>query len=91
MFYVYVLLDKNKNFYIGYSSDLKARFSEHLAKKVFATKHKLPLTLIYYESCLHKYDALNREKYLKSGPGRKFLKGRLKRYLNEKLTSAEAS
>jgi len=34
--------------------------------------------------CLNKYDALKREKYLKSGPGRKFVKNRLKNYLKAK-------
>ena len=80
-YYTYVLLDKKRNFYIGYSQDLKKRFKEHTLGKVFATKSKLPIKLIYYESCINKYDALKREKYLKSGPGRKYLKNRLKNFL----------
>lgn len=84
MFYTYVLLDKNRNFYIGYTEDLKSRFREHETGRVFFTKGKLPVTLIYYESGLNKYDSLAREKYLKSGPGRKFLKNRLKRFIGDK-------
>ncbi|MBI2442967.1 MAG: GIY-YIG nuclease family protein [Candidatus Levybacteria bacterium] len=81
MLYVYVLLDKNKNFYIGYTGDLKKRVKEHRDGSVFATKAKQPLELIYYEASVNKYDALKREKYLKSGPGRRFIKNRLKNYL----------
>ena len=33
-----------------------------------------PWQLIYYEAYLNRADALGREKYLKSGDGRKFLK-----------------
>ncbi len=80
MYYVYVLLDKNGNFYIGYSKDLRKRIEEHEQGLVFATKSKLPVVLIYYEACVNKYDAVKREKYLKSGPGRKFLKNRIKQY-----------
>lgn len=81
-----MLLDKNNNFYIGFSSNLKQRISEHKRGKVFATKSKLPVRLIYYETCLNKYDALNREKYLKSGPGRSYLKRRLKNFLRPKTS-----
>ena len=82
-FYIYVLSDKNSNFYIGYTQDLKKRFLEHKEGKVYSTMNKLPVKLIYYESCRNKYDSLAREKYLKSGPGRKFLKNRLSRFLEE--------
>jgi len=81
MFYVYVLLDKNSNFYIGYTNDLNKRYNQHQHGRVFATKSKLPIRMIYYEACHRKYDATKRERYLKSGPGRKFLKNRLKSYL----------
>ncbi|MEK7450888.1 MAG: GIY-YIG nuclease family protein [Patescibacteria group bacterium] len=84
MFYVYVLFDKNRNFYIGYSKDLKARIKEHRDGKVYSTKTKLPIKLIYYEACVNQFDAVKREKYLKSGPGRKFLKNRLKRFIGDK-------
>jgi len=37
--------------------------------------------LIYYEACLNEQDARQREKYLKSGMGKRYLKNRLKRFL----------
>ena len=82
----YVLLDKNGNFYIGYSSNIKNRLKEHKIGRVFATKTKLPIKLIYYEACLNRYDAYKREKYLKSGPGRKFIKHRLQNFLKPRAS-----
>ncbi len=63
MLYTYVLLDKKRNFYIGYTSDLKKRFKEHQDGQVFATKRKLPVDLAYYESGQNKYDSLARENF----------------------------
>jgi len=84
MYYTYVLLDKRKRFYIGYSSNLKERLTLHKKGKVYSTKTNLPIKLIYYEACKNKYDALKRERYLKSGPGKRYLKNRIKNYMQEK-------
>lgn len=40
--------------------------------------------LIYYETYLHKMDAIRREKFLKSGSGWRFLKKQLSNYMNER-------
>jgi len=81
MFYTYVLLsEKDGNFYVGYTKDLKLRFEQHQKGRVESTKYRLPLKLIYYESCINQYDALKREKYLKTHYGRMFLKNRLKNW-----------
>lgn len=78
MFYTYVLRsDYDNKLYIGYCSDLKKRFNRHRTGKVFATKGRLPVKLIYYEACLDKYKAIQREKYFKTGFGRRFLKNRI--------------
>jgi len=80
--YVYVLLsEKDREFYIGYSRDLRKRLQEHNAKKVFSTKSKLPLKLIYVEACLNEEDARRREYYLKTTQGRRFLKLRVRKFL----------
>lgn len=81
--YVYVLISqKDDNFYIGYTIDLKKRIEKHNAKKVFSTKPRTPFRLIYTESCLNEEDARRRENYLKTTQGRRFLKLRLKKFLN---------
>jgi putative endonuclease len=66
MYYVYLLQSqKDKGYYIGYTSDLKLRFSQHLDGKVESTKHRRPLELIYYESYSSKELAEERERQLK--------------------------
>ncbi len=66
MFYVYVLKSKgNDRLYFGYSEDLKRRIAEHKAGKVYSTKHRLPIELVYYEAYKNKEDAQLREKGFK--------------------------
>ena len=78
MFYTYVLQSlKDYKLYIGFTDDLKNRFNEHRQGKVFATKGRNPLRLVYYEACLEKQLAIKREKYFKTGFGRRYLKERL--------------
>ena len=48
---------------------------------VISTKGRVPFELIYYEACVNEQDARIREKYLKSGRGKRYLKNRLKRFL----------
>lgn len=78
MYYTYVLRSlKDKKLYFGFCSDLKGRFEEHNNGKVESTKERRPLDLIYYEACLDEKKAIKREKYFKTGFGRRFLKTRL--------------
>jgi len=78
MFYTYVLLStKDKTYYTGWSTDLKRRVKEHNEGKVDATRNRRPLKLIYYEACLVEEDAVRREKQLKTGFGRAYLRRRL--------------
>lgn len=83
MFYVYVLnsLKRTSFYYIGYTSNLKERIREHNVGKVVSTKHLKPYRLLYYEAFIDKKDAIAREKYLKSGWGRRSLKKLLSNYL----------
>jgi putative endonuclease len=84
MFYVYILLsDKDGRFYTGSTNDLKRRLSEHNEGRVESTVKRRPLRLIYYEACLNEEDARAREKYLKSGMGKRYIKNRLKHHLED--------
>ncbi|MBI5638884.1 MAG: GIY-YIG nuclease family protein, partial [Nitrospirae bacterium] len=79
MYYTYVLLsEKDGKKYVGYTRDLKLRFEQHNKWQVQSTKHRLPMTLIYFEACLSEEDARHREKYLKTHYGKMFLSNRLK-------------
>ena len=82
MYYSYVLFsEKDNEFYIGFTKDLKLRFEKHTKGQVESTKNRRPLKLIYYEACLNQSDATKREKYLKTYHGKMFLHNRLKSYL----------
>ena len=66
MFYLYILKSKLDNrIYIGYTDNLRRRFSEHNSGKNIATKNHLPWELIYYEAYKAKTDAKYRESNLK--------------------------
>lgn len=81
--YVYVLRSKkSKRLYTGLTMDLRKRFSQHNNTKRGWTQSHGPFELIYYEACTDKFDAEARELYLKSGPGKRYLKNRLKRFLS---------
>lgn len=83
MFWIYILEDqKDRSWYIGYTSNLKKRFAEHVNKQGGKTTSKKDaLELIYCEGYLHIQDAKGRERFLKSGSGRKFIKKQLINYL----------
>ena len=77
-FYTYVLRsEKDSKLYTGWTNDLKERMTEHNKGHVTATKNRLPLVLVYYEACLNKESAIAREKQLKTGFGRAYLKRRI--------------
>ncbi len=83
MYYTYVLLSrKDGRMYTGYTSDLRKRFIAHNAGNVPATKNRGPFELVYYEACVNEQDATTREKYLKTGMGKRYLRNRLKRFLS---------
>ena len=81
-YYVYVLLSKKDGYwYTGYTEDLKARFEQHRTGDSKATRNRGPWSLIYYEASLDVKDAQARERYLKSGMGKRYIRNRLKNYL----------
>ena len=83
MVYTYVIRSrKDSKFYTGTTGDLRKRFIEHNEGRVTSTKNRGPFELIYYEGCLNKEDAFARERYLKTGMGKRYLKNRLKRFLS---------
>jgi putative endonuclease len=91
VFYVYLLRpESDAGFYIGYSANLRKRIQEHKEGFSFATSFRGPWRLIYYEGYVNQEDALGRERYLKSGSGRRFLKTQLRHYLAERASHETA-
>jgi putative endonuclease len=92
MYYTYVIQsDKDGRFYTGYTEDLRNRLNEHNAGRVSSTKSRGPFRLIYYEACLNQQDATAREKYLKSGMGKRYIRNRIKRFLSQNPLETEDS
>ena len=83
MHYTYLLKSKKDVFiYTGSTNDLRKRFSQHARGKSTYTKGRGPFQLIYYEACLNDVDSRSREKYLKTGMGKCYIRNRLKRFLS---------
>lgn len=72
---VYILLSlKDNKLYIGLTTNLKQRLTDHFKGKSSSTAPRRPFKLIYCEYFLSKHDAYRREKYLKTTIGKKMLK-----------------
>lgn len=88
MYYTYVLLCTDSKlgtskFYTGVSANLLGREQDHKTKSVKTTKKFDRIVLVYYEASLNKTDATRREKQLKTGFGRGYIKKRIENYLAE--------
>ena len=77
-YYTYVLKSlKDGTLYTGVTSDLRKRLKQHNNGESSFTKGRRPYALIYYEACMSKEKSELREKYLKTGMGKRYLKNRL--------------
>jgi putative endonuclease len=75
MFFVYCLSSLSRNYlYVGLTDNLERRFSEHQSGKNHTTKPYRPFEIIFSEIFKTRKEARNKEKYLKSGVGKEFLK-----------------
>ena len=75
-FVVYILFSEDYGkTYVGFTCNLIERFKSHnyLSKKGYTIKFR-PWQVIYIEFFTTKSEALNREKFLKSGKGRELIK-----------------
>jgi putative endonuclease len=73
---VYVLYsEKHNKHYVGCTSNLLERFKSHnsLGTKGYTAKYR-PWTVIHVEFFKSREEALKREKYLKTGAGRDYIK-----------------
>ncbi|HEY2048130.1 MAG TPA: GIY-YIG nuclease family protein [Caulobacteraceae bacterium] len=79
MRYVYILesLSAVERFYVGVTSDLRARLKKHNAGGVSHTSKFAPWRIKTYIAFSDDQQAVQFERYLKSGSGRAFAKKRL--------------
>ncbi|HEY4514251.1 MAG TPA: GIY-YIG nuclease family protein [Candidatus Paceibacterota bacterium] len=81
MFYVvYVLEDKDGEFYTGFTTNLRKRLTEHNQGRSYSTRNRV-WHCVYYEACIEEDDARRREHYFKTNQGRRALRTRLQVYL----------
>lgn len=75
MSYLYTLNNPiTDKFYIGSTTNLKRRLSEHISGKTRTTKVLKTYNLIYFEEYNNEKDARDREKKLKSYKSKKYIK-----------------
>jgi len=78
-YYVYVLECSNGSHYIGQTQNIEKRWIEHIhGKGAEWTKKYPPVKLVHWEEFDTRKEAVKREKYLKTGFGRKWLKREIK-------------
>jgi putative endonuclease len=73
MFTVYVIRSSRGIRYIGYTRDLVKRLEQHNSGISKFTSRDSHWRLIYRESYPTRAKAINRERWLKGGEGRRFL------------------
>ena len=74
-FFVYAIKSLSKNYiYVGLTNNLERRIQEQNSGRGRSTKSYAPFRLIYSEKIGARIEARKREKYLKSGIGKEFLK-----------------
>ena len=75
MYLVYAIKsERDGRIYVGMCADIEIRLKEHNAGKTKSTKGFMPWKLIYKEEAVNRIEARKREKYLKSGIGKEYLK-----------------
>ena len=83
MFSVYILYSPSSSkTYVGFTNNIMRRLEEHnfTESKGFTLRYR-PWVLIYTEEIEFKFDAMKREKYLKTGVGREEIKIIVKKFI----------
>ncbi|MCH7534978.1 MAG: GIY-YIG nuclease family protein, partial [Bacteroidetes bacterium] len=79
-FFVYVIRSsKDGRFYVGMTCNIENRLKEHNGRKTKSTKGYVPWELFFFEEYPSRQDARNREKYLKGGSGKEYIKDKWSR------------
>jgi len=75
VYYVYAIRCQDDSIYIGHTDNLARRWEEHLAGHAADwTKQHKPIQIVHYEEYTSRQEAADREKWLKTGYGRKWMK-----------------
>ena len=75
MYFTYALKSKERNYiYVGLTGNPERRIAEHNNKNEKTTRSYAPFKIILIEEHNTRIEARKREKYLKSGIGKEYLK-----------------
>jgi putative endonuclease len=75
MYYVYAISSLERSYiYVGITGDLERRVNQHNKGYEKTTRPYAPFKLIHSETFETRGEARKREKYLKSGAGKEFLR-----------------
>jgi len=78
-YYVYAIRSLSKKYiYVGLTNNVQRRFSQHNAGKEKTTSFYKPFKLFFQEKFETRAETRKREKYLKSGCRKEYLKSLLK-------------
>ena len=79
IYFVYVLKSLSRSYlYVGLTNNLARSFKQHQLGKEKTTTPYRPFMLIYKETVQSRSEARQREKYLKSGSGKEWIKSSLR-------------
>lgn len=79
MFYAYVAKSLKHDFYYkGHCKDREKRLHQHNSGMTKSLRKYIPLEMVYFEEFDTLDGAIQREKFLKTAAGRRFLKEKLK-------------
>jgi putative endonuclease len=75
MYYIYAIKNTERKYiYVGLTNNPERRIAEHNNKKERTTRLYTPFTTLLVENFRTRAEARKREKYLKSGVGKQYLK-----------------
>ncbi len=75
MYTVYLLYSKSHDsFYIGFTSDIQIRLTQHNAGLTISTRVRRPWLLVYEEHFPSQIEAIRRERFLKRQRNKSFYK-----------------
>ena len=73
MYWVYILKNKNNNYYIGQTENLEQRLKDHLSGRAGWTRKRGPWELCYKKNYETRGATITREKYLKNLKNKKVI------------------
>jgi len=90
--FVYAIQCEDDSVYIGQTEDLRQRWEEHREGRASRwTKRHEPLRVVYWEYAESREQAVEREKWLKTGFGRKWLRREIARTQTGEPVKAKAA